>query len=416
MRVSAAAAHLLKRLWLSLPRAQRIVPLSLAVCFSLLLSLLLLFTFGGGDGRGTTPCRWGCAARLLRRTHKQLQSLAGGTLLSLHSLTIPVARPFTLIVCGECHCDLCEALLGAQAKPAGVFAPVESLIWEHILTSAACDGTRAVVDVGANIGTFTLLAASYPCLPVVIAAEPNPLPFTLLEASVRLNGFSERVVLLQAALGDAVGRARIDQSVDARWGHASLHPLPLSRAKTLRARGVGEAHSLDANADASIGAPDDDPTPPAAPPPDAGILPVLPLSEVTNLTRHLLLLKIDTEGGEAAVLAGSWALWDSGVSVENVLVEVKLYNSKAKRDVLRHLARSAGLLRVYTYKEEYTSALGSLRELGLEGRLVDVSAVVLNGEYGTPLPHEDFWLRRERAPESFLMKETGDGSVEPTDF
>jgi len=104
---------------------------------------------------------------------------------------------------------------------------------------------------------------------------------------------------------------------------------------------------------------------------------VVPLSEIPSITRNLLLLKIDVEGGEAEVLAGTWSMWDSGRVVENVVLECKLWNSKSKRDLLRHLARSAGLRYAYTYREVYERPAGGAlrRRLGLEGRMEDVSSV-----------------------------------------
>ena len=233
----------------------------------------------------------------------------------------------------------------------------------------------------------------------------------LASASVALNGFGPRVTLLRMAAGDVVGRASIDRSADAdrRWGHASVVPIS-SREEQLRARGVGEKHSYaersraaEADGDAAAAAA-------AAAAGWAAALPedevaILPLSEVAALTEHLLLLKVDTEGHEAGVLAGTWALWDAGRTVENVVCEVKQWNTKAKRDLLRHLARSAGLSHVYTYREVYKQPPGGAKRgrLSLEGRLEDVSAIILNGAYDTLLPHEDFWLRREPVPASFLL-------------
>jgi FkbM family methyltransferase len=255
-------------------------------------------------------------------------------------------------------------------------------------------------------------AASAGCAPVV-ALEPNPLPFMLAEASLSLNGFGSRVTLLQLAAGDSIGRAQVDRSADAdkRWGHASILRLPTQRADQLRARGVGDRHSVAERARAAQGSTEGgEPWEAAreAAERDAAAaaddtVSIVPLSEIAALTKHLLLLKIDTEGGEAEVLAGTWSMWDSGRTVENVVLECKLWNSKPKRDLLRHLARSAGLRYVYTYNEMYDRHRARGR-LQLAGRLEDVSSVILNGDYATLLPHEDFWLRREPVPPEFLLQ------------
>src|SRR5689334_12221452 len=57
-----------------------------------------------------------------------------------------------------------------------------------------------VVDIGANIGMFTLLAASKTRAPV-IAVEPSPPQFAALEANVAANGFTN-VRAVQAAVSD----------------------------------------------------------------------------------------------------------------------------------------------------------------------------------------------------------------------
>ena len=59
------------------------------------------------------------------------------------------------------------------------------------------------VDIGANHGYFTLLAAALVgSRGRVVAFEPNPPVFAQLVAHVELNGFGDRAVLLQQALSD----------------------------------------------------------------------------------------------------------------------------------------------------------------------------------------------------------------------
>jgi hypothetical protein len=83
-------------------------------------------------------------------------------------------------------------------------------------------------------------------------------------------------------------------------------------------------------------------------------------------------------------------------------LEVKDWNSRPKRDLLRHVARTGNFSVVYTYKELYGVRVTSLDQLSLEGRLIDVTEVIMQGRYDTPLPHEDFWLARQPAPSSML--------------
>ncbi len=62
-----------------------------------------------------------------------------------------------------------------------------------------------VVDIGANIGYFTMLSAALVGPDgAVLAIEPNPANARLLEASRKLNGF-EHVTLAQVAAGQRIG-------------------------------------------------------------------------------------------------------------------------------------------------------------------------------------------------------------------
>jgi len=70
----------------------------------------------------------------------------------------------------------------------------------------------AVVDIGANIGYFTMLLASLvEPSGLVVAVEPNPENIKLLEASRRLNGF-DHVLIIQAAAGRQTGLLRLNVS------------------------------------------------------------------------------------------------------------------------------------------------------------------------------------------------------------
>ena len=133
---------------------------------------------------------------------------------------------------------------------------------------------------------------------------------------------------------------------------------------------------------------------------------MLPLSDVPGLTRDLLLLKVDTEGFEADVLAGCWALWDAGRVVHHLLLEVKDWNARPKRDLLRHAMRTGGFAAVYTYRELYGGPpLARLADVALDGRLVDVTEVVMQARYDVPLHFEDYWLVREPLPARMLAPE-----------
>ena len=126
------------------------------------------------------------------------------------------------------------------------------------------------VDVGANIGYFTLLAAAKVGeTGRVHAFEPVPANFAALEHNVRLNGF-QNVILHDSALGASNGTILLG-STEADGGHLTSGSYTQD----------GPCHQV------AVPVRRLDDCLPAAPPP-----------------RHLRLVKIDVEGGEAQVLHG----------------------------------------------------------------------------------------------------------------
>ena len=85
--------------------------------------------------------------------------------------------------------------------------------WEHHVTrvfyNVVKDGLT-VVDVGANIGYYTLLGARLVGeRGRVYALEPEPGNFRLLQRNVKLNMFHPRVTLVQAAASNRMGKAEL---------------------------------------------------------------------------------------------------------------------------------------------------------------------------------------------------------------
>jgi FkbM family methyltransferase len=124
----------------------------------------------------------------------------------------------------------------------------------------------AVVDIGANIGYFTMLLASLvEPSGLVVAVEPNPENIKLLEASRRVNGF-DQVLVIQAAAGRQAG----------------LLALNISHSN-------GMTGDLPGNVDAIF----------AARP-----VPCFALDTILPQDRGINLVKIDTEGAELNALIG----------------------------------------------------------------------------------------------------------------
>jgi len=148
------------------------------------------------------------------------------------------------------------------------------------------------VDVGANVGTYSLLAAATPDLQV-IAIEPSTIAYRRLVENIDINALGGRVSVLQAALGAEAGEALISV------GHDAInHVLGLSET---------EEHE------------------------------VVPMERLDDLVarsgRDVTLVKVDVEGLEKQVLQGASQLL---ASTSPVLI-VEANDPEALRDLLAPL-------------------------------------------------------------------------------
>ena len=99
----------------------------------------------------------------------------------------------------------------------------EEGIWEPYETSLVMDLLHpgaVFVDVGANIGYFTVLAASIVGeRGTVFAFEPDPDNFRLLEANLALNALQRKVTAVPAALAEDDGEGQLYLSEDNLGDH-----------------------------------------------------------------------------------------------------------------------------------------------------------------------------------------------------
>ncbi len=99
----------------------------------------------------------------------------------------------------------------------------EDGIWEPYETSLLLQFLNpgdVFVDVGANIGYFSILAASIVGEQgAVFAFEPDPDNYGLLCANAQLNGFDSNIVAVEAALTDREGEGRLFLSEDNLGDH-----------------------------------------------------------------------------------------------------------------------------------------------------------------------------------------------------
>ena len=122
------------------------------------------------------------------------------------SLRLPgLARPLRLYVHGEQ-----DAHVSRQLREQGLWEPCESELVLALLRPG-----DVFIDAGANIGYFSLLAASQVgASGRVYAFEPDPDNFRLLVANAELNGVAERITAVRAALAETTGEGRLYLSRD----------------------------------------------------------------------------------------------------------------------------------------------------------------------------------------------------------
>ena len=143
-------------------------------------------------------------------------------------------------------------------------------VWEVELTQRLIEDARKgglMVEVGANLGYFSLLWALLNPTNRVIALEPSPRNLGLFQRSIAASGLAPRIDLLPIAAGNAVGIAAFDLGPDAQTGWGGI-VLDSTRA-TQPTRVV-----------------------------------VAPLDALLLNEGHIAVLKIDVEGADTLVLEG----------------------------------------------------------------------------------------------------------------
>jgi FkbM family methyltransferase len=87
-------------------------------------------------------------------------------------------------------------------------------------------------DIGANLGYFTnLMADMVQAFGTILSFEPNPKIFSYLRASVKRNGWLDRVQLYDLALSDRRGGAQLQfAQTTSNWGGSALNFGPQTLA------------------------------------------------------------------------------------------------------------------------------------------------------------------------------------------
>lgn len=253
--------------------------------------------------------------------------------------------------------------LSNSARATGLMNPSGSLLADAILGGPeGCSATNAqglaplVVDVGAHIGWFSLLAASYGCR--VVAFEPQPHAHMFLNASIALNGFQDRIRLVRAAVTDA-GPAPSAEGAEAGGGAGSKiakvrmvnsHGWNWDLTEVARPGDDGSADDGREGFEADVARIDD---------------------EVRG--EDVLLFKIDAEGEEGAVLRSAERLLREG-EVTALLIESKATGNAEENGWKRAWFQGA-LDRGYSAFEFYEEVGRAVREWDLGRHLFPIHEV-----------------------------------------
>lgn len=198
-----------------------------------------------------------------------------------------------------------------------------------------------VLDVGANIGWHTLHAASHANVDKVVAFEPDAFNAWLLDRNVSING-TDKVITIGSAVGHTAGTAKLSRYKGSNNGR---HSLAIDHGLSSRTVPVT---TLD------------------------GAIDHLQLAG-----RPVLLVKIDVEGYEPAVIQGGTA------TLANALAIVTEFSPD--------LSASGGL--------SLTTMVDQIVELGFHAYSIDDSGLTplpLNEIYGATQQTDIVWLRGEQ--------------------
>ena len=218
-------------------------------------------------GRYPHPEEWpGHTMRIGEDLHGVVRGFASSLEFARRSIAPQAASAAALstIEGFQIYSDDDDALVG-QAVRHGVYEPEVCALFRRILRPG-----MNVLDLGANIGFFSLLAASLvgPSGHVQ-AVEPNPVNVRLLEASRRANAF-DQLSVLQVAASSEHGLLVLHTS----YSNGTTAGLPDDVAAVLNAHTV----------------------------------PALRLDDVLPAARPISLVKIDVEGAEYLALRGCEAM------------------------------------------------------------------------------------------------------------
>ncbi len=174
-----------------------------------------------------------------------------------------------------------DRYVSQRLRDDGIWEPFETELVSALLTPGA-----VFADVGANIGYFTLLGAHWVGPDgAVIAVEPDPANAALLRRSLQYNALEGRVTLIQGAFAEQAGEGQLYLSEDNLGDHQTYPESGSARASL----SIQTFNGSDC---------------------------------MRGQCERLDLLKVDTQGSEAQVVAGLLPWLHALPSPPQILIEL----------------------------------------------------------------------------------------------
>lgn len=148
-----------------------------------------------------------------------LRSVPGGPFLSRRLPALLRPRRLSVRIDGlDIQVYTADTVLGAFLFQHGTWEPFESELFTNSIGAG-----MVVVDIGANLGYYTLLAArAVGESGRVIAFEPDPRNLDLLRRNVKRNGFADRVTIVAAALTGEPGTVQLFRDTHNLGAHSMV--------------------------------------------------------------------------------------------------------------------------------------------------------------------------------------------------
>jgi hypothetical protein len=113
---------------------------------------------------------------------------------------------------------ICHPHAFKVAYESQIIDPEQSAEFQSFL--ASCSGTMFLFDIGAHFGVFSLAAAHFGAK--AVAVDPSPIATQMIAKQAALNGWTERIQIVRAAVNDTGGTLDMLSTASTERGISNL--------------------------------------------------------------------------------------------------------------------------------------------------------------------------------------------------